>query len=201
MYYLVLLCFCFDESFKCFIPLIEGGILSTLCSAENQSNSELKLLDLQNKYFRGLNIVGWAIKSKNVNALSYIYKNGLRTCDPVDQHGNNSLHSVLSHGSKDQLNVVLKSGPIIFEERNKSNQTAAMAGVRSGNIKNVIVLLKAGANARTALSEKYAAWVLVFARRKEIFEKNTQTGRYGDDEMRWHPMFPDPDYLFWSDDK
>ena len=65
-----------------------------------------------------------------------------------------------------------------------------------GRIKVAKRLTALHASARRGLEGMYAAWLLVFARRQEINQINTQTGRIGEDDASY---FPAPN-IGWYDD-
>lgn len=189
----------FDTTAKSFIALIESGGATAL--GKNIAAKQDKTADtsfLRHVYHGGMNIVGWAIRAHNSAALKYLYKNGISPAHHIDIHGNNSLHYVARYGVSNHLEIIDETDEIVlFEAQNDCNFTAAMEGAKSGNSKTLLQLFKRGSHARTALKGRYAAYILAFARQKEKCEKNMQTGRIGDDDMKWSPMSPDPDYIFW----
>jgi hypothetical protein len=151
---------------------------------------------LSDEMFQDINIVGWVIRLHNIGALQYFVKKGLNVTRPVDHRGNPCLHYIAMYGIAEMVDVIMVDKRLRWEQQNRRGLTAGMLAAKQGNQKVAKKLFACKASARSSLDGKYCGWVLAFARRSERFEKNMQTGRYGDDDDLYF-SFVDPLYTMW----
>lgn len=151
-------------------------------------------------YFLDVNIVGWGIRLHNVKVLQYFVKKNYNILAYVDVWGNPCLHYVAIYGSPEMVDVLVGDKRLRWEWENIKHETAGMLAAKHGNQKVGKKLFDYKASARRSLNGKYAAWVLAFARRSEKFEKNLQTGRYGNDDDLYFNIDPDPYFIMWHTD-
>lgn len=169
-----------------------------------RSNSQMGSLDsfqitqLKDVFFLDLNIAGWVIGLRHVKALQLLIRKGFDPTLPVESNeGNNCLHYIARFGVPDMVDCVMTDKRTRLEALNTRGQTAGMIAAKYGNIKLAKRLFEYKASPRKSLDGKYAAWVLAHVRRREKFEINTQTGRFGDDDELHSSISPDPFYITW----
>lgn len=148
----------------------------------------------------GCNLAGWAVRAKNVPCLTYLFRKGFNPNFSVDNHKNSALHHAARYGNLSIVDTVLNAHDeiLILEAENDSGKTAAMIAAEIGQFHVTKKMLRCGCSARRALSGKYWAWLLAFVRQRERCEVNTQTGYYGDDDEKYFPTAPDPNYVIWG---
>jgi hypothetical protein len=154
---------------------------------------------LQEEYFGRLNVLGWSIRLTKPKVLSYFARRGVRSAGYVDKEGNAALHLVASSGgSVEMVETILIDRTVLLEQLNREGLTAGMLAAKHKNFAVAKALFKTyRADCRRALDVSYAAWVLAFVRRREKLEMNLQTGRYGDDDVLYFNIAPDPFYVVW----
>jgi hypothetical protein len=116
-----------------------------------------------------------------------------------DDDNNTLLHLAAEYGNVGTVDLIAGNSNILFEWENKQGKTAGELGAKIGDTAAVRKLFKYGADPRRALAGCYRAWLLAMAWQLEAREMNLQTGRIGDDDQRYFPMDPHPDYVFWYD--
>ncbi len=189
-----------DSACKTFISLFEGGIadrLSGVLPIRKQFNKDtVSPLAKEAITYGGMTLVAWCIKMKNANALIRLVRKGYVMSLAADLEGNSPLHCIAKYGIASMVDTVLIDETVLIEALNRKGNTAMMEAAKSGNIKVAKRLTALHASARRGLEGMYAAWLLVFARRQEINQINTQTGRIGEDDASY---FPAPN-IGWYDD-
>ena len=141
---------------------------------------------LQDLYFLGVNIVGWIVRFRHMEALDLFLQRGYDITASVDNVGNPLLHYIAQNGDVSMLNKVLHYNPgARIELFSASMQTPAMMSVQAHNFGVFRRLYDLGIAPRLALDVRYAAWVLAFVKRKEKQEKNTNTRRVEFDDVRY----------------
>lgn len=158
------------------------------------------IVSLQEVFFLDLTLLGWAIKSQNVPAITYLLRMGIHPDAVVDRNGNNALHYSSLLGSLKVVDTVLNAHDevLLLEKENQNGETAAMLAAKSGNITITRKLIRCGCNPRRALGGKYWGWLLAMVRQKERYQVNTQTGIYGEDDKMYYSLYPDPTDLMWG---
>eukprot|EP00981_Chlorochromonas_danica_P010582 scaffold3290_cov165-Ochromonas_danica.AAC.25 len=156
-----------------------------------------QIVRLNDVLFLDLNAVAWIIRMHNIKALTHFLKKGYDPTLPVDITGNSSLHCIAAYGVVEMVDLVVNDKRIRYEQTNPIGETAAMIAVKAGNFFVARRLFELRVSARDSLRGKYSAWALAFARKYEKKERNTQTGRYGDDDERYFNTSPDPFYITW----
>jgi ankyrin repeat protein len=169
--------------------------MSALANAATTENFPLHRL--QDQYFSDLTVLGWAIQLGRPKVLQYLLKRGYKPTLPVDAEGNPAMHFVAMHGTAEMAEMILADKNLRLEQSNRAGWTAGMVAVRQKNFGVAKRLFDARADCRRSLDGAYAAWVLAFVRRREKHEVNTQTGRYGDDDILYFDISPDPFYVTW----
>jgi ankyrin repeat protein len=151
--------------------------------------------ELENRLFGDFSLLAWSIRLNNFKTFKKIM-NISNGNSMFDNYGNTGLHFVSRYGTKEMFDVMLrKSKGLRYEELNCYGRTPAMEAAIGSNYHCMKKLVSLGANVRRALDGKYYAWILVLARRRELQEKNLQTGVIGDDDYKWHSMGILPYYL------
>lgn len=169
-----------------------------------RSNSQMGSMDtfqiskLQDVFFLDMNIAGWIVSLKHIKALQLLIRKGFDPTLPVESNeGNNCLHYIARYGVPEMVDIVMTDKRTRLEAQNTRGQTAGMIAAKYGNIKLAKRLFEFKASPRKSLEGKYAGWVLAHVRRREKFEINTQTGRFGEDDERYSDISPDPFYITW----
>jgi hypothetical protein len=178
-------------------PSSAPGKLSVAALANAQSSDAIPLQRLQDQFFGGYTALGWAIKLNRPKVLQFFLRRGYKVTTPVDAAGNPAMHLVAICGTAEMVDMLLLDKTILFEQPNRAGWTAAMLAAKHRNFGIAKRLFDLRADARRSLDGAYAAWVLAFVRRKEENEVNTQTGRYGDDDVLYFDISPDPFYITW----
>lgn len=153
---------------------------------------------LQNSFFFHLTILGWAIKLKKFHVIKAFIRKPYNLSLPVDVLGNPTLHFIAMYGTADMIQLVIEANKKLrIEQTNLQGYTPGMVAAK---YKNVLVAKKLSSyhsDVRRWLDVSYTGWVLALVRRKEKYECNTQTGRYGDDDETYFIIKPDPIYITW----
>lgn len=194
-----------DEEFSEYRPSSHHNTITTtsIDSPRSFTKSEadtivttyVNMKGLENKLFCGYTLLAWSVRLNNFKAFKKII-NTSNGNSMMDNFGNTGLHFVSRYGTKEMLETLLrKSKGLRYEELNCFGRTPAMECAIASNYHCMKKLLSLGANLRRALDAKYYAWILVLARKRELQEKNLQTGKIGDDDNTWHTMGVLPYYL------
>ena len=152
---------------------------------------------LQERYFNDLSVIGWSIRLSKAKSLQFFLRRGFKVTSPVDASGNPALHFVAMHGTAEMVDMVLSDRTIKLEQLNRDGWTAGMLAAKYKNFPVMKKLYEARVDCRRSLDGSYSGWVLAFVRRREKNEINTQTGRYGDDDVKYFDISPDPFYTTW----
>jgi hypothetical protein len=192
-------CLFFGDSSKPLASFIDGNAIPVLASSTPGASG--KTLETMNAvHYRGVSLMGWALHSQNNSAVMFLLRRGINPMSIVDSHKNNALHFAVLNGSLANVDSCLNAHdePLIFEEENEDGFTAGELGIKMGDNKIMIKLLRCGCSARRALTVGYWAYVLAVARERESREMNTQTGVYGSDDELYFATHPDPNYFIWD---
>jgi hypothetical protein len=172
-------------------------------AAINAHQSKELFVKLSKILYRGSNLAGWVIKFKNLSALQFILRQNFPLSGSLDSEKNTALHLAARYGTEKLVELVVENLKGVqgfrFEETNMYGLTAAMfaaKGDEDSDFRALIAAIKQGADPRQALNGKYYAGILAFARRKEKYEINTQTGRLGEDDEKYFPVHNDSNYIF-----
>jgi hypothetical protein len=167
-------------------------------SAAERGAENYQVSRLQDVFFLDLTVAGWAVRLGSAKALQILVRKGHDTTLPVDSlRGDACLHCVARYGSPDMVDTVLTDRRARLEQNNAAGETAGMIAARMGHLALAKRLFEFRASPRRSLDGRYAAWVLAHVRRKERTEMNLQTGRFGDDDVTYHDIAPDPFYTTW----
>lgn len=158
------------------------------------ASATTRLMDVM---YKGYTLHGWAIIFSNVGLLMKFLDKYPLSNAPLDLDGNTALHIAACHSTPDMIDTVLGYAKVVVEATNNAGNTALMEAMHKGPFKSLLRLSKAVADPRRGLARRYDAWLLAIARRREVNEKNLQTGQIQEDDEKVCPMAPDPDYLFW----
>ena len=140
---------------------------------KDKIENKMGLIELENCYFNGYTVAGWAVRLGNVQIVENIISSGYNILKPADIFGNNLIHLGAKYGNKEMIDLLCcpKKYKIDFELLNFYGHTAIMEGSRNGNYVGVKQLLQYGGNARKGLQGKYCAWLLVLINIDEKEEK------------------------------
>jgi hypothetical protein len=153
---------------------------------------------LQDMYYEGLNIIGWCIRWKHSKCLQWLLKKGFDVTVSVETILYQPvLHYVIYHGTVDMVDIVKTDKRLRWEQLNDESNTVAMIAAKTHAIKMAKKLFENRANARKALEGRYAGWVLAWVKKLERNEINTQTGRTGEDDIRYFHSASQPFFTFW----
>jgi hypothetical protein len=152
---------------------------------------------LQGLFFSRLTLLAWTVQLAKPKALAFFTRRGYKVTAVVDRQGNPALHYVAMHGTVEMAEIVLADKSLRLEQTNSNGFTAGMLATRHGNFHVAKKLFEAKVDCRRSLDGAYAGWVLAFVRRREKNEVNLQTGRYGDDDIKYFDIAPDPFYVTW----
>lgn len=190
-------------SSKCLASLFDGNALSVLNAIDiKKTVHQDPLLTLQSILYNNVSILGWAIKSKNESALTFLFRKGLSPNASVDENGNNCLHWAVMYGTGEIVYAVLDttesmiSEVVLLEGSNKNGFSASMLGAKVGEFQNTKRVIQLGASARRSLRGKYWAWILALAVNHEKREINSQTGVYGSDDDLYFPLHPNHNLMY-----
>jgi hypothetical protein len=132
----------------------------------------LSFVDLQDVFYDGFSIAGWAVKLGNIQVLEKILKRGFNLNVSCDILGNNLIHLIAKYGDRNMIDLVCNiNNKIEYEIINYYGYTAIMEGVRHGNYLGIKSLLVHGGDSRRGLEAKYNAWLLVLIKKEEKNEK------------------------------
>jgi len=183
-------CIRFDDgTSKALLSLLEGGCGDVLAGvAINAKYSDKAVSQLDKGCFHcGLSITGWCISLGNASALKQVLKNGYDASAPAEETGGgSSLHLAAAIGTNVIIETVLEDARVRLEAPNDRGFSPLMEAARTGNQRTAKRLVVRHASARRGLDGKYWGWMLAFARKQELTEKNLQTGRVGDDDERYY---------------
>ena len=152
---------------------------------------------LQDRFFAGLTLLAWTVQLGKPKALAFFARRGYKVTVPVDMHGNLALHYVAMYGTAEMAELVLAEKAMRLEQTNNAGYTAGMLVAKYGNCRVAKKLFECKVDCRRSLEGCYAGWVLAFVRRRERNERNLQTGRYGEDDVNYFSIAPDPFYVTW----
>ena len=158
------------------------------------SSSEARIMDIM---YKGYTLHGWAIIGNNTGLLLKFLDKYPLSNKSLDLSGNTAFHIAASQSSPSMVETILDNSHVLVEAVNSKGRTALMEGMMSGSFKSLLKIAKVVADPRRGLTRKYDAWLLAIARKRELNEKNLQTGKIQNDDESVEPMAPDPDYLFW----
>jgi hypothetical protein len=183
-------CIRFDDgSSKALLSLLEGGCGDVLAGAAiNAKYSDKAVSQLDKGCFHaGLSLLGWCISLGNAMALKQVLKTGYDASAPAEETGGGSgLHLAAAVGTNVIIEAVLEDARVRLEAPNDRGFSPLMEAARTGNQRTARRLIVRQASARRGLDGKYWGWMLAFARKQELTEKNLQTGRVGDDDERYY---------------
>ena len=196
----VLSCLFFGSTSKPLASVFDEKGVSILTSWSLEAPVRQGMAGLEGIHFLGLSIMGWAIKAENVPVITYLLRMGLHPGTHVDSSGNNALHLASMLGNLKVVDTVLNAHDevLCLDQVNARGQTAAMIAANAGNVVITRKLIRCGSSAREALAGKYWGWLLAIVRQKEQNQIDTQTGIYGDDDVKYFSLHPDPTYLMWG---
>ena len=119
-----------------------------------------------------------------------LLRRGYDASAPVssDKSGDTSLHLAAAAGTGAMIEAILEDPKVRIEAENARGFTPLMEAARTGNQKTAKRLVVHKASARRGMDGKYWGWMLAFARKQEETEKSLQTGRIGDDDVRYFPV-------------
>jgi ankyrin repeat protein len=185
---------------KCLASLFSGNnvvdVLLRINEKSEEKDQTTEETALQSVFFNKISLLGWAIKSKNQAAVTFLLRKGLSPKAAVDDNGNNSLHWAVMYGTTKIVYTVLdttdnvSNDVIVLEGVNNEGLTASMLGAKVGSFDNTKAVIQMGASARRALDGKYWAWLLAHTIQYETREINSQTGIYGEDDELYFPLQP-----------
>ena len=116
-----------------------------------------------------------------------------------NNYGQRPLHLAAQYGSAGTLDLIISNAMILLEWENNNGNTAAEIAAKYGEPAVLRKLVKYGGDPRRALGGYYRAWILALALQLESRQINTQTGRIGDDDIKYASIAPHPDYIWWYD--
>lgn len=177
--------------------MLKLGGARYLSSSGGSSQGGSAVTRIMDIIYKGFTLHGWAIIFNNVGLLMKFLDKFPLSSEPLDLEGNTALHIAACYSSPDMMDAVLGTGRILVEATNNKGNTALMESMCVGSLKSLLKLAKAVADPRRGLGRRYDAWLLAIVRRRELNEKNLQTGKIQEDDENVCPMAPDPDYLFW----
>ncbi len=183
-----------DGAGKTFVALFEGGAADRLAGVSplRKAMSKDTVSQLgRGVMFGGLSLAGWCIRLGNSNLLQRLYKKGINPSLPADIRGDSCLHVIARHGTIAMVDVTLNCEQIVIEALNAQGNTAMMEAAKVGNFHIAKRLAACRASARRGLAGKYWGWLLAFARKQESTQVNLQTGRVGDDDVKYFAA-PEP---------
>jgi hypothetical protein len=185
---------------KCLASLFSGNnvvdVLLRINEKSEEKDQTTEETALQSVFFNKISLLGWAIKSKNQAAVTFLLRKGLSPKAAVDDNGNNSLHWAVMYGTTKIVYTVLdttdnvSNDVVVLEGVNNEGLTASMLGAKVGSFDNTKAVIQMGASARRALDGKYWAWLLAHTIQYETREINSQTGIYGEDDELYFPLQP-----------
>lgn len=205
-----------DGAAKTITALLKAGVIDHLASDDNNSDDAdsdtrplapptssplaadgYPLHRLQDRFFSGLTLLAWTVQLSKAKVMAFFTRRGYKVGAAVDRLGNPALHYVAMHGTVEMAELVLADKNLRLEATNAAGYTAGMLAAKHKNFHVAKKLFEAKVDCRRSLEGSYAGWVLAFVRKREQFEMNLQTGRYGDDDVKYFNISPDPFYVTW----
>lgn len=204
-----------DGAAKTITALLKAGVIDLLASDDDADNADSEskprappttppvaadgypLHRLQDRFFCGLTLLAWTVRLDKPKVMAFFTRRGYKVAAVVDGLGNPALHFVAMHGTVEMAELVLADRSIRLEATNSEGYTAGMLAAKHKNFHVAKKLFEAKVDCRRSLEGSYAAWVLAFVRKREKYEMNLQTGRYGDDDVKYFDISPDPFYVTW----